>query len=110
MMQYKGYVGFAEIDTDAGILFGRVINTRDTITFQAETVPDLERAFRDSVDDYLEFCAERGEDPEKPFSGKFPVRTTPEVHRALALEAKRRGVSISKVVDQAIRREVNLLS
>jgi predicted HicB family RNase H-like nuclease len=31
----------------------------------------LEKAFRDSVDDYLDFCAERGEEPDKPFSGRF---------------------------------------
>ena len=44
---------------------GEVINTRDVITFQGTSVEELKQAFEDSVDDYLEFCASRGEDPEK---------------------------------------------
>jgi predicted HicB family RNase H-like nuclease len=42
-----------------------VINTRDVITFQGTSVEELKQAFEDSVDDYLEFCASRREDPEK---------------------------------------------
>ena len=41
-----------------------------SVTFQATSVEELEGAFRDSVDDYLEFGEERGEDPDKPFSGR----------------------------------------
>ena len=52
-------------------LFCEVINTRDVITFQADSAEAIERAFHDSVDDYLEFCKSRGEKPEKPFSGTF---------------------------------------
>ena len=63
MMDYKGYVGRVEYDDEAGIFHGEVINTRDVITFQGETVEELRKAFRDSVDDYLAFCAERGEEP-----------------------------------------------
>ena len=60
---------------------GEVINTRDVITFEGSSVKQLKKAFRDSVEDYLDFCASRGEDPEKPFSEKFLVRVPPEVHR-----------------------------
>lgn len=66
VFEYKGYTGVPELDLEAGILFGRVIGLRDGITFQGETVPEAIQAFRDSVDDYLEFCAQRGEKPEKP--------------------------------------------
>ena len=60
MMEYKGYIGKVELDDDAGILHGEVVNTRDVITFQGRTVEEVRQAFRDSVDDYLAFCAERG--------------------------------------------------
>ncbi|MCG3772486.1 MAG: hypothetical protein JW384_03700 [Nitrosomonadaceae bacterium] len=65
MMEYKGYTGSAEGDNEAGILHGEVINIKDVITFQAESIKDLLSAFQESVDDYLEFCAARGEDPDK---------------------------------------------
>ncbi|MEX0794627.1 MAG: hypothetical protein WD045_15935 [Pirellulaceae bacterium] len=55
MIEYKGYLGKVEFDDQASIFHGEVINTRDVITFQAATEAALEQAFRDSVDDYLEF-------------------------------------------------------
>jgi predicted HicB family RNase H-like nuclease len=63
-MKYKGYIGNAEFDGDANIFHGEVINLRDVVTFQGKSVPEFRRAFKDSVDDYLEFCAARGESPE----------------------------------------------
>jgi predicted HicB family RNase H-like nuclease len=63
-MKYKGYTGLVELEEGSDVLFGRVIGLRDVITFQGESVAEVTRAFHDSVDDYLEFCAERGESPE----------------------------------------------
>lgn len=59
MLNYRGYTGRAEFDDEAGIFHGEVLDLRDVITFQGTSVEGLEQAFRDSVDDYLEFCAER---------------------------------------------------
>ncbi|MEZ4867830.1 MAG: type II toxin-antitoxin system HicB family antitoxin [Caldilineaceae bacterium] len=88
MMNYKGYIGRVEYDDEAGLFHGEVINLRDVITFAGETVQELRQAFQDSVEDYLAFCAERGEEPEKPFSGTFTVRIPPELHRAIAVQAR----------------------
>ena len=66
MLEYKGYIGKVEIDDEEGLLHGEVINIRDVITFQGTSVAEMQKAFRESVDDYLEFCAQRGESPEKP--------------------------------------------
>ena len=74
VMTYKGYTAVLEIDQEDGILFGKVIGLRDGITFEAETVPQATEEFHRSVDFYLEVCASRGEDPEKPYSGNFMVR------------------------------------
>jgi predicted HicB family RNase H-like nuclease len=95
---YKGYQAKVELDEQAGIFHGEVINTRDVITFQGSSVQELKQAFKDSVDDYLEFCSSRGEDPEKPFSGKFLVRLPPEVHRQIMAEARRQGKSLNAYV------------
>lgn len=80
MMQHKGYIGVARVDAEAGLIRGRVVNTRDLITFHGGTVAEARRAFQESVEDYLEFCAARGEEAEKPFSGRFVVRMKPQVH------------------------------
>lgn len=86
-MEYKGYIAKVEFDDEAEIFHGEVINLRDVITFQGTSVTELQRAFQESVEDYLAFCAERGEEPEKPFSGKFSVRIDPELHRQITLQA-----------------------
>jgi len=66
MMEYKGYLSRIEFDDGANIFHGEVINIRDVITFQGKSVDELRQAFEDSVEDYLSFCAERGEEPNKP--------------------------------------------
>lgn len=80
MMTYKGYSGRVEYDPEAHIFHGEVIDTRDAITFQGETVDEIETAFRESIEDYLDFCDQRGEAPDKPFSGRFVVRIPTELH------------------------------
>ena len=65
-MEYKGYIGRVEFDDEADILCGEVINIRDVITFQATSVKDIHKAFRESVDDYIEFCESRNAVPDKP--------------------------------------------
>jgi predicted HicB family RNase H-like nuclease len=69
MMEYQGYSGRVGFDDEAEVFHGEVINTRDVITFQGQSVAELTKAFKDSIDDYLAFCKARGETPDKPFSG-----------------------------------------
>ncbi len=91
MMEYKGYVGKVEFDDEAGIFHGEVLDTRDVITFQGQSVDELQKAFQESIDDYLAFCEERGEEPNKPFSGQFVTRIPPELHRQVNLAASISG-------------------
>ncbi len=102
MMEHKGYVGRVEYDDEAGIFHGEVINTRDVITFQGATVAELKKAFRDSIDDYLAFCSERGEDPEKPFSGQFVTRVSPDLHRRINLAATLSDKSLNAWVTEQL--------
>ncbi len=102
MMEYKGYIANVEFDDGARIFHGDVINLRDVITFEADTVDDLLQAFHDSVDDYLDFCEERGEDPERPFSGKFIVRLGTELHKKIYIKAKLEKKSLNSWVSDAL--------
>ena len=107
MIEYKGYSGKVEFDDEAGIFHGDVINTRDVITFQGESVSELQQAFRDSIDDYLEFCQERGESPEKPFSGQFVTRIPPELHRQVNTTAAVFGKSLNAWVTEQLQAAVS---
>ena len=101
MMEYKGYVGKVEFDDEAGIFHGEVLDTRDVITFQGQSVAELKTAFQGSIDDYLAFCEQRGEEPNKPFSGQFVTRIPPDLHRQVNLAASISGKSLNAwVVEQ----------
>ncbi len=106
MMEYKGYFGKVEFDDEANIFHGEVMNLRDVVTFQGETVKNLRKAFRESVDDYLEFCAARGEEPEKPYSGKFVVRVDPELHKIISVQARKDGKSLNAWVYETLSKIV----
>jgi predicted HicB family RNase H-like nuclease len=106
MMQYKGYIGKVEFDDEAAVFHGEVINTRDVITFQGESVNALTQAFHDSVDDYLAFCNERGEAPDKPFSGQFVTRIAPELHRQVHVAAAVSGKSLNAWVTEQLQAAV----
>lgn len=107
VMHYKGYEAVIEFDEDADMFHGEVIDLRDVITFQGASATELRQALADSVEDYLSFCAERGEEPEKPFSGQFVVRTEPKLHKAVSNAAKKDGVSLNKWVTAALERAVS---
>jgi predicted HicB family RNase H-like nuclease len=83
MLTYKGYTGIVEFDADAEIFHGEVIDTSDVITFQGKNAKEIKKAFRDSIDDYLDFCEELQKAPDKPFSGKFVLRVSPQLHHKL---------------------------
>jgi predicted HicB family RNase H-like nuclease len=97
---YKGYTGRAEYDHETGLFHGEVDGTRDVITFQGKTIDQLRAAFIDSVDDYLEFCKRRGESPEKPYSGRFLARISPQLHQQLSSLAKNSRISLNTLVDR----------
>ena len=107
MMEYKGYIGDVKFDADASIFHGEVINTRDVITFQGQSVDELVAAFHGSVDDYLAFCAERGEEPDKPFSGQFMTRIPPELHREVNIAARVAGKSLNAWVTEQLEQAVS---
>ena len=69
-MNYQGYQASVTFDEEADIFHGSVVNTRDVITFQGRSIDEIRIAFKDSVNEYLKFCAERGREPEKPYSGR----------------------------------------
>jgi predicted HicB family RNase H-like nuclease len=103
-MTHDGYLATIELDEDAGIFHGEVINTRDVLTFQGRTLDELRAAFADTIADYIAWCRERGKEPERPYSGNFTVRISPELHRRIATAAARSGKSVNAFVVEALDR------
>ena len=101
-MEHRGYRGAVSFDDEIGIFHGEVVGAKDVVTFQGQSVEELRIAFRDSVDEYLEFCAERGRPPDNSFSGKVPLRMSPDLHRAAAEAARLEGKSLNAWLTEVV--------
>ena len=108
MINYKGYSGTVRFDDEAEVFHGEVLGLRDVVTFQGTTVEELKHAFRDSIDDYLDYCEERGEEPDKPFSGKFLMRLDPSLHRKLHELSAENGTSLNAWLTDKLAQVVKL--
>lgn len=98
LLKYKNYIGSVEYDLTDKCLFGKILFIDDLVTYEGNTIEELENAFHLMVDDYLETCKEIGKEPQKAYSGNFNIRTSPEIHQALAEIAKIENVSLNKLI------------
>ena len=105
-MKYKGYEAHVAFDEEDRILYGRVLGTRDVISFEADSVDEIEHAFRDAIDDYLAQCAETERDPDRSFSGKLIVRMDPDLHRDVYMEATRAGASLNAWITESLEARI----
>ena len=103
-MTHDGHVAIIELDEEAGLFHGEVINTRDLLTFQGRTLDELKLAFADTIADYIDWCRERGKEPQRPYSGNFTVRISPELHRRVATAARPQRKSVNTFVAETLER------
>ncbi|MDR2513696.1 MAG: type II toxin-antitoxin system HicB family antitoxin [Christensenellaceae bacterium] len=106
-MSYKGYVGSVEFSEADATFYGKAVGIKALLSFEGASAAELVDDFHSVVDEYLEYCAEKGIKPEKPFKGSFNVRVGEELHRQAALAASAKGVSLNALVEDALRRVVN---
>jgi predicted HicB family RNase H-like nuclease len=107
VLEYSGYSGSIEVSTEDRCLFGKILFINDLVTYEAETITDLEAEFIAAVDDYILTCKEIGKNPQRPFKGSFNIRISPELHRNAALEAYKENISLNELTEKAINAYVN---
>ncbi|HMR57313.1 MAG TPA: type II toxin-antitoxin system HicB family antitoxin [Cyclobacteriaceae bacterium] len=106
VLEHKGYTGTVEFSAADEIFFGKINGVRDVVTFEADSVVKLKKAFREAVDDYIDTCARLGKDPDKEFKGSFNVRIKPRLHRLAVIKSTTMKISLNQFVEQVIAKEV----
>ena len=106
MMNYKGYNGKVEFDDKAGIFYGEVIGLRDVVTFKGISVKELQKSFKESIDDYLAFCKRMDKTPDVPVSGRLILRVPQELHSRASVVAKAEGISLNSWVTEAVKEKL----
>lgn len=102
MMNYKGYAARIEYSDEDESFVGHIAGIRDVVGFHGDSVAELKVAFEEAVDDYLATCEKVGKTPQKPYSGKFMLRVSPEVHAYAATMAEARGLSLNAWAAEAL--------
>ena len=103
-LSYKGYRASLDFDPEDHILIGRVLDIHDVIGFHGTSVADLETAFHEAIDNYLDACTKLEQEPEKPASGRMMLRVDPVIHAASLRAAAQTGQSLNKWAEDVFRR------
>jgi predicted HicB family RNase H-like nuclease len=96
MIEYRGYTGVFEFDPELALFAGHVVDLQDEIYFEGASVDELMDSMRRAVNQYLSVCEERGDQPDRPFSGRFNVRVEPATHRRIVAAAAAAGLSMNE--------------
>ncbi|MEY8317141.1 type II toxin-antitoxin system HicB family antitoxin [Oscillospiraceae bacterium 50-58] len=107
MLEYKGYHAKIEFDAEDMIFVGEVFGVRDSLNFHGKSIDELTEMFHQTIDNYLELCAELGRQPDKEFKGSFNVRIAPALHRQAALKAEQGHMTLNQYVEKAIESAVS---
>lgn len=102
LLVYKNYNGTVEYSKEDRCLFGKVIGIKSLLSYEGNSVEELEEDFQTVIDAYLQDCEERGVAPEQPYKGSFNVRISPELHRAVAIYAWENEKSLNAAVEEAL--------
>jgi predicted HicB family RNase H-like nuclease len=106
MMKYKGYYGSIEFNAEDLVFYGKLEFIRSLISFEGETAKEIDRSFKEAVNDYIATCKKRNIEPETLFKGSLNVRIGRERHEKAAILAREMGCpSLNAFIKQALDHE-----
>jgi len=106
VVTFKGFIGSVQFSAEDNVFFGKIEGINDLVTFEGETVQELNDAFRYVVEEHIKDCEAQQRPAEKSYKGSFNVRITPNLHRRVAVAAKMQGKSLNSFVKRAVEREL----
>lgn len=101
-LQYKEYLGSINFSEEDEILHGKVEFIRDLISYHAEGAKELQSAFQEAIDDYLETCKQIDKEPDRSFKGSFNVRIGSELHRESSMLSIKNNISLNELVIRSL--------
>ncbi len=105
-LKFKEFIGSVHFSSEDEVFYGRIEGINDLVTFEGSTVKKLKKAFRESVEDYLELCKETGKEVFRSFKGTFNVRLNPELHSKAFEHAILEGKTLNQFVKEAIEQKL----
>ncbi len=109
-LQYNGYIGSVDFSEEDNVFFGKLEGIEALVNYEGESVTELKNAFKEAVDDYLEFCKAENITPEKPYSGRISIIISPEIHSTIARLAQKNGITVNAFVNNAIEKQIGFFA
>lgn len=100
-MKYKDYYGSVHYNDEDEVFYGKVEGIKSLISYEGHDVKTLKDAFQESVDDYLQTCAEQNIIAEKPFKGSFNIRVGDHLHRKAMEYAWAHDTTLNTIAKEA---------
>ena len=99
-MKYKQYKARIEYSEKDRCFVGHIAGIIDIVGFHGDTVAELQEAFEEAVEDYLETCEKLNKSPQKPYSGNLRLQIPPSIHVAIARAAEASGKDLNQWVTE----------
>ena len=106
VITYKGFIGSVHFASEDKVFYGKIEGINDLITFEGESVSQLEEGFKYMVDEHIKDCEKNSLPLEKSYKGNLNIRLAPELHKKATHYAALKGISLNQYINEAIRKEL----
>jgi predicted HicB family RNase H-like nuclease len=101
LLKHRNFQGTVMYSAEDKVLHGRVVGVRGLISYEGESVADLEADFRLAVDDYIADMQQEGR-AAIPASEVIPVVFSPALHERAIRFAEAHHQELTDIVEQAV--------
>ena len=105
--RYKDILGSVEADIESKCLYGKLLHINDLVTYEANTLKELELSFKEAVDDYIDTCNSLNRPVQKSFKGSLNVRIGKDLHQLAAEQAAQHGISLNDYIKTAVEHQIS---
>lgn len=106
ILHYKGYSGTVQYSFNDNMLFGKVLDVKNLISYEGQSVDELREDFEAAVDDYLAMCEENGVEPEKTSKESVRLHFKPAVYIKACVIAESKNISLNKFIESIIEEKI----
>ena len=106
-LKYKNFIATVKYSAEDEAFIGRVEGINSVVSFEGQSVQELKDAFRDAVENYLDFCKRKGiAEVRRTYNGVLNIRIPSDIHGRVAMYAKNQGTSINAFIRDSIERKL----
>jgi predicted HicB family RNase H-like nuclease len=109
-VSYKGFVGSVNFDFNKNLVYGKIENVQDVVEYKTEFAAKVKNEFIKAVKKYIRDCKQENKRIIKLYNGHFKLHVTSELYQKAASLASTKGISLNKLIQKVIQKEIENIS